>query len=114
MLANSFFDKDDYFECDKPIEIPENAVREGTYSIRRQGVDMLKDYEYVESVNKWFERGESFRFDFRIRIGAVEYNKLMPVYKYLSKYWYDQVWAYHHFIAIRELQRGVRKTFLKD
>lgn len=44
---------------EKPAEIPESAVRPGTYLVR-YGKGHANEYEFVESIQRWFDKGRVY------------------------------------------------------
>jgi len=114
-----------YRFIDQPPEIPNSALREGMYIIRRNVTygdfrgSWYVEHHYHPETNTWLEGTlvqdkicKKAIWNIFPKLSEKEYNEIGRQYKYLSKEWKDNYAAHKFALELRQLKRNVRKSFL--
>lgn len=100
----------------KPEEIPDEAIRVGTYAIRHKGY--VQEYEYWNSL--WIKKSEwndyivISQWELFPKLPHKEYVKMRSIpWKRLNKKWQGYVFGYFQWLDIHEMKRNMHLHSLK-
>ena len=100
----------------KPDCIPDSAIREGTYSIRKSGKSNFYEVEYYAGM--WFLKGDwpkDFLIDKFMLFPILPDSEYEELFKHLDKLsikWKQNVLAYRRWKELRQISRNTKLKIL--